>query len=128
MSKESSGTLGFKYPVEIANAAFGQGINTTAVQHLKALSMIANDGYEVTPHVVKKIVDPNTGKTTYKRKVEKSDRLVKQSTIDKIKDLMYNVVNSDDPEATGKKYKIEGFDVIGKTGTSQIYNEKPEDT
>ena len=124
MSKESSGTLGFKYPVEIANAAFGQGINTTAVQHLKALSMIANDGYEVTPHVVKKIVDPNTGKTTYKRKVEKSDRLVKQSTIDKIKDLMYNVVNSDDPEATGKRYKIEGFDVIGKTGTSQIYNEK----
>ena len=124
MSKESSGNLGFKYPVEIANAAFGQGINTTDVQHLKALSMIANDGREVTPHVVKKIVNPNTGKTVYKRKVEKTNRLIKQETVDKIKDLMYNVVNSDDPEATGKRYKIDGFDVIGKTGTSQIYNEK----
>ena len=41
-----------------------------------------------------------------------------------MKELMYNVVNSEDPTATGKKYKIEGFDVIGKTGTSQIYDEK----
>ena len=124
LSREQSGSLGFKYPVEVANAAFGQGITTTAVQHLKALSMIANDGQELTPHIVKKIVDPNTGKTTYKRKIEKSAKLVKQTTIDKIKNLMDNVVNSSDPEATGKRYHIDGFNVIGKTGTSQIYNEK----
>ena len=124
LSRELSGSLGFKYPVEVANAAFGQGITTTPIQHLNALSMIANDGQELTPHIVAKIVDPNTGKTTYKRKVEKSAKLVKQTTIDKIKDLMDNVVNSDDPEATGKRYHIDGFDVIGKTGTSQIYNEK----
>ena len=124
LSRELSGSLGFKYPVEVANAAFGQGITTTPIQHLKALSMIANDGQELTPHIVSKIVDSNTGKTTYKRKIEKSAKLVKQSTIDKIKDLMDNVVNSPDPEATGKKYHIDGFDVIGKTGTSQIYDEK----
>ena len=124
LSRELSGNLGFQYPVEVANAAFGQGITTTAVQHLKALSMIANDGQELTPHIVSKIVDPNTGETTYKRKVEKSAKLVKQTTIDKIKDLMYDVVNSDDPQATGRKYKIDGFDVIGKTGTSQIYDSK----
>lgn len=124
LSRELTGSLGFKYPVEVANAAFGQGITTTAIQHLKALSMIANDGQELTPHIVEKIVDPNTGKTTYKRKVEKSTKLVKQSTIDKIKDLMNNVVNSSDPQATGKRYHIDGFDVIGKTGTSQIYDDK----
>ena len=124
LSRELAGNLGFKYPVEVANAAFGQGITTTPIQHLKALSMIANDGQELTPHIVKKIVDPNTGKTTYKRKVEKSAKLVKQSTIDKIKNLMDNVVNSSDPQATGRKYHIDGFNVIGKTGTSQIYDEK----
>ena len=124
LSRELSGSLGFKDPVEVANAAFGQGITTTPIQHLKALSMIANDGQELTSHIVSKIVDSNTGKTTYKRKIEKSAKLVKQSTIDKIKDLMDNVVNSPDPEATGKKYHIDGFDVIGKTGTSQIYDEK----
>ena len=124
LAKEVSGTLGFKYPVEVANATFGQGINTTAIQHLKALSMIANGGVELTPHVVEKIVDPNNKKTIYKRKVEKTESLVSEKTINKIKDLMYNVVNSDDPSATGKKYRIDGFNVIGKTGTSQIYDEK----
>ncbi len=124
LAKEVSGTLGFKYPVEVANATFGQGINTTAIQHLKALSMLSNNGSELTPHVVERIVDPNNKKTIYKRKVEKSEALVSESTVNKIKDLMYNVVNSDDPVATGKKYQIEGFDVIGKTGTSQIYDEK----
>lgn len=124
LSREMAGNLGFQYPVEVANAAFGQGITTTPIQHLRALSMIANDGKALTPHIVSKIVDPNTKKTVYKRKVEKSAKLVKQSTIDKISDLMDQVVNSEDPQATGKKYHIDGFNVIGKTGTSQIYDEK----
>ena len=124
LSREMAGNLGFQYPVEVANAAFGQGITTTPIQHLRALSMIANDGKALTPHIVSKIVDPNTKKTVYERKVEKSAKLVKQSTIDKITDLMDQVVNSEDPQATGKKYHIDGFNVIGKTGTSQIYDEK----
>ena len=123
LAKETSGTLGFKYPVEVANATFGQGINTTAIQHLRALSMLANNGKALTPHVVEKIVDPNNDKTTYKRKIEKSEKLVSESTVNNIKNLMFNVVNSDDPGATGTKYKIDGFNVIGKTGTSQIYDE-----
>ncbi len=120
LSREVAGKINFKYPVEVANAAFGQGIQTTAVQHLKALSLIANDGKALTPHIVSKIVNPNTGETTYKRKVEKTERLVSQPTIEKIKSLMNNVVNSADPGATGRRYKIDGFDVIGKTGTAQI--------
>ena len=124
LARESNGKIDFKYPVEVANAAFGQGINTTVVQHLKALSMLANDGKELTPHIVLKIEDPNTKEITYKREIEKTKSLIKTSTINEIKDLMYNVVNSEDGAATGKKYKIEGFDVIGKTGTSQIYDKK----
>ena len=124
LSREVAGNLGFQYPVEVANAAFGQGITTTPIQHLKALSIIANDGIAITPHIVSKIVDPNNNKTIYERKVEKSGKLVKQTTIDKIKDLMDNVVNSEDPVATGRRYHIDGFNIIGKTGTSQIYDEK----
>ena len=124
LAREVSGDLDFKYPVEVANAAFGQGLNTTAIQHLQALTIIANDGKMLTPHIVKKIVNPNTGKTTYKREVEESKQIVSQATVNRIKDLMYNVVNSDDSAASGRRYKIDGFDVIGKTGTAQIYNEK----
>jgi len=122
MARELSGKLGFKYPVEVANAGFGQGIQTTPIQHLKALSIIANNGKALTPHVVSKIIDPNTGKKVYERKIEESEQLVSTDTVNKIKDLMYNVVNSDDTQATGRKYKIEGFNVIGKTGTAQIYD------
>ena len=124
LAREVAGDLDFKYPVEVANAAFGQGLNTTAIQHLQALTIIANDGKMLTPHIVQKIVNPNTGKTTYKREVKESKQIVSQATVNKMKDLMYNVVNSDDPAASGRRYKIEGFDIIGKTGTAQIYNEK----
>ena len=120
IARENAGKLGFKYPVEVANAGFGQGINTTVIQHLKALSIISNNGKALTPHVVSKIVNTNTGKTTYKRKVEESEQVVSTNTVNKIKDLMYNVVNSPDPLATGKRYQIEGFEIIGKTGTAQI--------
>ena len=74
----------------------------------------------LTPHIVKKIEDPNTKKTYYKRKVEESEQLVKTSTIDKMKELMYNVIQGTDPGSTGYPYRIDGFNVIGKTGTSQI--------
>jgi len=120
IARENSGKLGFKYPVEVANAGFGQGINTTVIQHLKALTIISNNGKALTPHVVSKIVNTNTGKTTYKRKIEESEQIVSTNTVNKMKDLMYNVVNSPDPLATGKRYQIEGFDIIGKTGTAQI--------
>ena len=124
VAKEVSGNLGFKYPVEVANASFGQGINTTAIQHLQALTILSNNGKMLNLHVVSKIVDSNTGKTTYTRKVKESKNIVSQATVNKVKELMYNVVNSEDAGATGKRYKIDGFDIIGKTGTAQIYNEK----
>ncbi len=124
IARESAGSLGFKYPVEVANAGFGQGITTTVIQQLQALTIISNNGKYLTPHVVKKIVNPNNGKTTYKRKIKQSDVVASATTISKIKDLMYNVVNSDDPMSTGKKYRIDGFDVIGKTGTAQIASSK----
>ena len=35
---------------------------------------------------------------------------------------MYNVIHGTDPGSTGYTYRIDGFNIIGKTGTSQIYN------
>lgn len=120
LSREVSGSIKFNYPIEVAAAGFGQGITTTPIQQLQALTIISNNGKMLTPHIVKKIEDPNTKKTYYKRKVEESEQLVKTSTIDKMKELMYNVIQGTDPGSTGYPYRIDGFNVIGKTGTSQI--------
>lgn len=123
LARELSGTINFNYPVEVAAASYGQGITTTPVQHLQALSIIANKGKMVTPHIVSKIVDPNTGETTYEAKTTYSSQLVKESTAQKVKDLMHDVItNNDAGAATGTLYRVEDVDLIGKTGTAQIYS------
>ena len=121
LSREQAGSIKFNYPIEVVTAAFGQGITTTPVQQLQALTMIANDGYMLKPHIVSKIVDPNTGENYYEREIEK-EKIVSTETINKMKELMYNTVQGTDAGSTGYPYRIEGFDVIGKTGTAQIYN------
>lgn len=123
LSNEAAGNISsFNYPIEVANASFGQGITITAIQQLQALTIISNNGKMLKPHIVKKIVDSSTGEILYESKKEESEQLVSVETVKKMKQLMYNVVNSDDPIATGKNYKIDGLDVIGKTGTAQIYD------
>ena len=119
LSGEASGKLGFRYETEIMAAGFGQGISTTPIQQLQALSIIANDGLMIKPHIIKKIINNDT-KEVVETKIEKSERLVSSKTITKIKDLLRSVV--DPSSLTASKYYIEGFDIIGKTGTAQIFS------
>ena len=116
--------MNFKYDIEVANAGFGQGILTTPIQHLQALTIISNNGKMLKPHIVEKIENSDTGETTYERQIEESEKLVSDQTLSKIKELMYNVVNGQNEGTTGTRYKIDGLDVIGKTGTAQIYDDK----
>ena len=120
LTRELTGSIKFNYPIEVATAGFGQGISTTAIQQLQALTIISNNGKMLKPHIVKKIVDPNTKKVYYQTSKEESEQLVKKETVLKIKDLMYNVVNGTDSGTTGGSYKLDEFEIIGKTGTAQI--------
>lgn len=122
LSNESKGTIKFNYDIEYVNAGFGQGISTTAIQQLQALTLISNNGKLLKPHIVSKIIDSNNNETIYERKVEESEQIVSKDTVDKMKELMHNVIYGTDPGSTGYVYRIDGFDIIGKTGTSQIYN------
>lgn len=124
LGRELSRDLTFKYPIEVANAGFGQGILTTPIQHLQALTLISNNGKMLKPHIVEKIEDSNTDKTIYTRNVEETEQIVSKETVSYMKQLMYNVVNADNEGTTGKRYKIDGLDIIGKTGTAQLYDEK----
>lgn len=118
LSNEAKGNIEFKYETEVMAAGFGQGISTTPVQQLQALTMIANDGIMVKPHIIDKIVNTQTNEEI-KTEIVKSEKLVSTNTINKMKNLMEDVI---DPESlTGGKYYLEGYDLIGKTGTAQIY-------
>ena len=122
LPSEYKGKVNFKYEIEVLNAAFGQGITTTTVQQLKALSAIANDGVLLTPYVVDKIVNHETGEVIFNAEPKKSEKVVSTNTINKMKDLMYYVVNNEPGLSTGYMYKLDGYDLIGKTSTAQIAN------
>ncbi len=123
---EGSGQIKFTYPIEIANAGFGQGITTTPIQHIQALTAIANNGVMLKPYIVDKIKNTNTGEIIFKGEKKEIANVAKESTITYIKDLMEKVVNNDPNWATGTPYYIEGYDIIGKTGTAQLVDENGE--
>ncbi|MBE6153047.1 MAG: penicillin-binding protein [Firmicutes bacterium] len=120
---EENGKIKFVYPIEIANAGFGQGITTTPIQHIQALSSIANNGTMLKPYIIDKIVDSDTGKIIFKGDKKELGKVASSSTTEYIKKLMYDVVHNDPAWATGTAYKIEGYDIIGKTGTAQVVDE-----
>ena len=51
-------------PVELATIAFGQRFEITPIQLATAVSSIANGGVKITPRVVKKIINSETGEVT----------------------------------------------------------------
>lgn len=108
-------------PVELATMSFGQRFTVTPMQLVKAVSAIANDGELVTPHVVKKIVNNDTGTvTTIEKNVER--QVISKDTADKMKSMMQDVV-----EVGGGSYaKVEGYTIGGKTGTSEPDPNHPE--
>ena len=120
LSNEVSGKINFKYPIEIANASFGQGITTTPIQHIKALTSISNNGVLLNPYIISKIVDPNTGEVVFEGTKSEIGRVASEETVQKIKQLMYNVVHGEPGQSAGRSYNVEGISLFGKTGTAQI--------
>lgn len=89
--------------VDLATAAFGQGVAVTPMQMLRAAAVIANGGKLVNPSMAKK--NPAAGKQVI------SETAAAQMTVMMIKAV-------EDGEA--KWAKPAGYTVAGKTGTAQI--------
>ena len=123
LANEVSGTINFKYQTEVYNASFGQGITTTPMQHIQALTSIANDGIMLKPYIIDKVLDEK-GKVVYEGKKEELGRVASKQTAQKIRNLMYETVNSNWYAATGGDYKVKNSSVIGKTGTAQLVNSR----
>ncbi len=115
---EESGVLRLTYTSEIATASFGQGITTTPIQTLQALSILTNDGVMLKPYIVDKIVDEN-GNITYEGSKTELGRKVSSKSITKINELMYDVVYN----GLSTIWQPSNVTLIGKTGTAQIAGE-----
>lgn len=115
---ERSGSISFKLPIEQADTAFGQGIDVTSMQMVQAYTAIANNGKMVQPRFIRKIVDPNTGKTVYKTKTKVVGKPITSKTASQVRYWMQQYIVN--PKAIGKPFKINGFDTGIKDGQAQI--------
>lgn len=116
---ESSGILMKKEnvkTVDLARMGFGHAIAVTPIQLLSIVSAITNGGILNTPTVVKNIKDIY-GNVTYEPKVE-SRRIISQETSELVNSFLKLTTNK-----TGDYTFVEGYNVGGKTGTAQKYNE-----
>ena len=122
LKRESKGSIDFNYQIEVATAGYGQGITTTPIQHIQALTAIANNGVMLKPYIVSKIVDSNTGDINFEGKRTEIKQITSEETINKIKELMASVVTPNSETSTGYAYYMEDYNIIGKTGTAQIFD------
>jgi cell division protein FtsI/penicillin-binding protein 2 len=103
-----------KRDVEIATASYGQGIALTPIATIRALSVLANGGKLITPHLTNRFeyIDGNI------ESLEPPIRQVlKKETVDEVTRMLVKVVD----EALKKgSYKMEHYSVAAKTGTAQI--------
>ncbi len=124
MANEYPGVLNPKSDVDLASISVGQGLTTTPIQNVQALTTLANKGTMVKPYIVEKIVDHDTGKVLYQAKRQELTTPVSEKTVEKMLELMYMTVNGSDSGITGKYYKTDSTTLVGKTGTAQIASSK----
>jgi len=99
------------YEVNFATAAFGQGIEITPIQLVRAFGAIANGGRLVKPYVVDKIFEND--------KISQpviSSPIISKRTADQLAAMLVSVIEN----GFGKAAKIPGYYIAGKTGTAQV--------
>lgn len=101
-------------PVELATISFGQRFEVTPIQMITMVSTIANKGLYVKPRIVKKIINSNTGEVQ-EIAPEFKNQVISEKTAEEVLSMMTSVVS----EGTGKNARVLGYNVGGKTGTSE---------
>ena len=101
-------------PVELATISFGQRFEITPLQMITAVSSIANKGTYIKPRIVKSLINSETGEKK-DMPVETGEQIISKENAEKVLSMMNSVVS----EGTGKNAKVEGYQVGGKTGTSE---------
>lgn len=101
-------------PVELATMSFGQSFQITPLQLLTAVSAVVNGGTMVTPHFGVSVSD-STGTTVETFAYETQAGVIQSTTSETLKYMLEKVVS----EGGGSKAIVEGFQVGGKTATSQ---------
>ena len=100
--------------VELATVSFGQSFQITPVQLAATISSLINGGRRVTPHFGVQVEDQE-GNAVEVFDYEPKTQIVSEKTSETMRFLLEKVVS----EGGGKNAYIEGYQIGGKTATSQ---------
>lgn len=118
IASESSGILMNKDQVrnvDLARIGFGHAIAVTELQMASVYAKITT-GYDVTPHILSSI--DSEDEVLYQENYNKKKLDISDETIAIVNQMLSNNINSE-----GDYTFIPGYDVGGKTGTAQKYDE-----
>lgn len=101
--------------VELATIAFGQSFQITPVQLMTTVSSLINGGTRIVPHIGM-AESENNGKTV-KFEYENKEGICSEKTSQAMRMLLESVVS----EGSGKNAAVEGYEIGGKTATSQTF-------
>ncbi len=101
-------------PMELATSSFGQGQNVSMIQLCTAFCSLVNGGNYYEPHVMKQIINEDGG-VVINNEGTVLRRTVSEETSNLLKEYMYQTVEA----GTGKRARIDGYTIGGKTGTAE---------
>jgi cell division protein FtsI/penicillin-binding protein 2 len=99
----------------ITRLPMGHAVSTTPMQVHSAMASIANGGILMKPKFINRVYD-NEGKTVTPFLSKPIRRVVNARVSEDLTKMLVSVVST---EGTARNARIKGFDVAGKTGTTQ---------
>jgi cell division protein FtsI (penicillin-binding protein 3)/stage V sporulation protein D (sporulation-specific penicillin-binding protein) len=99
----------------ITRLPMGHAVSTTPMQIHSAMATIANGGVLMKPKFINRVFDKN-GKTITHFNTKPKRRVVTNQVARSLTEMLVSVVSN---EGTAKNAKIKGFNIAGKTGTTQ---------
>lgn len=100
--------------VELATVSFGQSFQITPIQLAATVSSLVNGGHRVTPHFAVKAVNQETN-LSQQFVYESNEVILSEETSKTLQYILGQVVEN----GTGKNGYVEGYQVGGKTATSE---------
>jgi cell division protein FtsI (penicillin-binding protein 3) len=101
----------------ITSIPMGQEIAVTSVQLAAGFSAIAAGGKLMKPRLIRSIENPDTGEVVKQFAPQLIRQAVSGETARCVTEMLVSVIEN--PEGTGRRARLEGYTLAGKTGTAQ---------